>query len=71
MSKEERINAKSRNGYYITILVNGEEFKMNVNKLVYSNYQIDDKILLYKYEGALGYSYYEYQMESIYIYNNK
>ncbi len=71
VDKEKTHHSKSRIGHYIIFLVNGEEFKMKVNHMIYEKYDIGDDIMIYKHKGALGYSYYEYHLDSIYIYENE
>ena len=71
INKGKTPSSKGGTGYYIIVNIEDEEFRMKVEKVVYFEYEIGDNILLYKYNGALGYSYYEYQMNSIYIYNNE
>ena len=71
VNKGKTHSSKGGTGYYIIVNIEDEEFRMKVEKVVYFEYEIGDNILLYKYNGALGYSYYEYQMNSIYIYNNE
>ena len=71
VNKGKTPSSKGGTGYYIIVNIEDEEFRMKVEKVVYFEYEIGDNILLYKYNGALGYSYYEYQMNSIYIYNNE
>lgn len=69
IDKEIAVHGRGRNSYHIIFNINGEPFDMKVNKVVYFNYEIGDSIQIYEYEGALGYSYYEYQIDSIYIYD--
>ena len=71
LDKEVRYTSKVGQNHYIIFMINEEEFTMKVNKIIYNQYNVGDQILIYKCNGSLGYSYYEYQMDSIYKYNNK
>ena len=57
--------------YYLVLNVDGEEVSFETNGVVYSQYQEGDTACLFKYEGAFGWTYYEYQFDDIYHYNEK
>ena len=50
----------SSNMYYLVIYVEGEKEELKVNKRVYSDFEINETIDLYMYEGFLNATYYEY-----------
>ena len=60
---------KSRTGHYLVLVIDDKEYNLHVNRLIYSQYNIGEKILLNKYNGALGYLYYEYCINEIFIYD--
>ena len=62
---------KSRTGHYLVLVIDGKEYNLHVNRLIYSKYNIGEEVILKKYNGALGYSYYEYCLNEIYIYDEK
>ena len=64
-------NYKSGTGYRFVLNVDGQKVHFDVDRVVYSRYQKGDTIYLYKYEGAFGYPYYEYQLDSIYRYDEE
>ena len=64
-------NYKSGTGYRFVLSVDGQKVHFDVDKVVYSRYQKGDTIYLYQYDGAFGYPYYEYQLDSIYRYTEE
>ena len=61
-------NYKSGTDYCFVLSVDGRKVHFDVDRVVYSRYQKGDTICLYQYDGAFGYPYYEYQLDSIYRY---
>ena len=64
-------NYKSGTGYRFVLSVDGQKVHFDVDKVVYSRYKKGDTIYLYRYDGAFGYPYYEYQLDSIYRYSEE
>jgi len=54
--------------YYLVITHAGEKTNLQVHNMVYFQYDLHDTISLHAHEGALHYAYYEYRMDTIYIY---
>lgn len=50
--------------YYLVIEVDGNEEELKVNKRVYSDFEINETIDLYMYEGFLNATYYEYEEDN-------
>lgn len=46
--------------YYLIIEINGNQEQLNVNKRIYFDYDVNDKIELIKYDGFFENPYYEY-----------
>lgn len=59
---------KSGTNYFLIVQINGQEIKLHTQKVVYSQYEPGDTICLYKHDGAFGYPYYEYRLETIFDY---
>ena len=59
---------KSGTNYFLTVRINGQEIDLHTQKLVYSQYELGDRLCLYKHEGAFGYPYYEYRLDTIFDY---
>ena len=62
---EEIVHKKiDRNGdttdYYLTVKLNGEDFKINVSSQAYKSYEIGDTLTFYYFEGAFGEPFYMY-----------
>lgn len=50
--------------YYLVIEVDGNKEELKVNKRVYSDFEINETIDLYMYEGFLNATYYEYEEDN-------
>lgn len=61
-------NGKSGPNYRLIVRINESEIDLNTQKIVYSQYEPGDTLRLYKHEGALGYPYYEYRLDTIFDY---
>lgn len=68
VEKETRNRRKGGDSYHLVVLVDGQELRMDVDRVVYSQYDSGDRIPLYVHEGAFGYSYYEYHLDTVYQY---
>ena len=64
-------NYKSGTGYRFVLSVDGQKLHFDVDRVVYSRFQKGDTIFLYQHDGAFGYPYYEYQLDSIYRYDEE
>ena len=66
---EKEISNRSKGvSYNLTVIINDEEYTLNVFPLVYEEYDVNDYITLYEYDGLFAGKYYEYQWEYVYIY---
>ena len=61
-------NHKSGRGYHIVLMVDGERINFPTDKIVYTKYDVGDRMPLYQHDGAYGMTYYEYRLDSIYKY---
>lgn len=71
LDKYKTHSSRSRTGHYLVLMISGEEIDFKVNKIIYEKYSVEDQMILYKYEGSLGYYYYEYRLDFAYVYDNE
>ena len=63
VDKYTRTINKGRQSYHLVLNIDGKEKDVVFNKVVYSKYEVGEKIVLYYYNGCLGYSCYEYRLD--------
>ena len=61
-------STKGGRSHRIVVLVEGEEKTLSVDRVVYFDYEIGDFMRLYKHGGAFDFTYYEYRLDSVYLY---
>ena len=54
--------------YHLVLRADGQEVDLVTMRVVYAQYEPGDTIYLYRHEGLLGYSYYEYCLDFIFRY---
>ena len=67
--KYESGGTKSYRHYILTVLIDEEEYELRIHPAIYNNYEVNDYIILYEYDGLFNTKYLEYKWEEVYIYN--
>ena len=70
VQKRTSSSASHKGGPHFKLILSadGKNFEFTTLHTVYGQYESGDRLTLYKYNGALGYTYYEYRLEEVYRY---
>lgn len=61
-------SSKGGRSHKVVVIINGEKTTLSVERVVYYGYEIGDIMRLYKHDGAFDFAYYEYRLDSVYLY---